>query len=71
MTGVMATLEANHSVGIMAQKVNNFSFSLVPPLRAENYDALIHLYSIQKLQQKSAGKHADDAADADGSRIKS
>ena len=49
MASVMSTLEANHGVGVAAQQVNNFSFSLVTPLGAENYDAFIHPYSNHKL----------------------
>jgi len=49
MTGVVSTLETNHGVGVAAQQVNYFSFPLVTPLGAENYNAFIHPYSNHEL----------------------
>jgi hypothetical protein len=49
VAGVVPALETNHGIGVAAQQVNDFSFSLVPPLGAENYNALIHPRSFQKL----------------------
>jgi hypothetical protein len=37
MAGVVAALEANHVIGRTGEKVDNFAFSFVTPLGADNY----------------------------------
>ncbi len=69
MSGVMTTLESHHGVGVLAEQVYDFSFTLITPLGSEYYDAVIHVGSMKKLQKESAGQHADDATDAYGFRI--
>jgi hypothetical protein len=44
MTSVMPALEPNHALCVIRQPIHNFSFALVTPLRADDYDVARHHY---------------------------
>ena len=43
MPGIVSSLESDHGIGLLGEKVNDLALAFVTPLRADDYHGLCHL----------------------------
>jgi hypothetical protein len=61
MAGVMAALEADDHIRLLAQPIDNLAFSLVAPLGADDHDIRHRSLSIKDADTKSPGTRSAGA----------